>query len=225
MTVEPHYSASDLARWGLLDAVRREVARDALIAAVAPPSAAVLAAARQQWLQQHQPPADLAEAALDALVERSWRWQQWCEQHGAAKLATTFLARKAGLDQVSFWRLHTHDADLAAELVQRLRERECSFEQLASDASQTAQTWRVGFVPLRPLAQLPQDLAAVLRVSEPGVVWAPRPAAEGGWQVLRLEQRQSAVLDGPMRERLLQELGEQALAQGLGTNGLQIHPG
>jgi hypothetical protein len=214
MHAEPHYSASDLARWGLLEAARREAARDALMAGIAPPSPAVLAAARQQWLLENPPQPHLAEADLDALVARGWRWQQWCVQHGAAGLASHFLKRKTELDQVSFWRLHTQDADLAAELVQRLREGECGFEQLARDGTQA---WCTTFSALRPLEQLPQDLAAVLRVSEPGVVWGPRPAPEGGWQVLRLEQRQPAVLDGPMRMRLLQELGELAVGARLAS--------
>lgn len=199
------YEATDLARWGLLAAVRREAARDRLMAGVPEPSEAVLAALRQQ------------SDADPRLLARQWRWQQWCEQQGAARLNSHFLARKAGLDQVSFWQLRTRDADLASELVLRLRENECSFEQLAAEARQGDQDWQVSFTPLRALEQIPPELAALLRVSEPGVVWAPRPDAAGGWLVLRLEQRVPAVLDASLRAHLLQELGEQALMQQLQT--------
>jgi len=69
----------------------------------------------------------------------------------------------------------------------------------------------VSFTGLSLLEQLPQDLAGLLRVSEPGVLGAPRAAAEGGWQLLQLQQHQPAVLDAAMRQLLLQELGELAI--------------
>jgi hypothetical protein len=214
------YSASDLARWGLLEAARREAARDQLMSAVAPPPAGVLEVLRQQWLQQ-QGIRDLeqlgqwlerqrlAPADFEALVARGWRWQQWCQQHGGAQVASHFLARKAGLDRVSFWRLSSSDADLIAELYQQLREGESSFEQLLQ---QGGDAWQVSFNGPMPLEQLPPDLAGLLRVSRVGELWAPRQAAEGCWQLLRLEQLQPAVLDEELRAALCQELGERALA-------------
>jgi len=222
MTAELHYSARDLARWGLLEAARREAAIDQLITTVPLPPAAVAEVLLRQWAQQQgiSSPAGLesrlaqlglSRDALQAVVARPWRWQQWCEQQCAAQLNSHFLARKAALDQVSFWRLLTPDADLAAELYQRLREGETGFELLAQQGHQDGQLWHVGFTALTLLEHLPQDLAALLRVSEPGVIWAPRPAAEGGWQLLQLQQRQPAVLDAAMRQLLLQELGEQAI--------------
>jgi hypothetical protein len=42
------YSATDLARWGLLEAARREATRDQLMVAIPEPSEAVLAVLRQQ---------------------------------------------------------------------------------------------------------------------------------------------------------------------------------
>ena len=160
LPVAETYNASDLARWGLLEPVRRELIRDRMMAAIAEPSSAVLAVLRQQ-----------SDADQAALIRR-WRWQQWCQQYGAAKVASHFLARKAGLDQIRFWRLISNDSDLVAELYQQLREGESSFEQLAHKA-------QVALVGPLPLAQLPADLAALLRVSEVGVLRAPRQMPDG----------------------------------------------
>jgi AraC-like DNA-binding protein len=77
------YNATDLAHWGLLELVRREQIRDRMMAAIAEPSSAVLAVLRQQ-----------SDADETALIRR-WRWQQWCQQHGAAKVASHFLAHLA----------------------------------------------------------------------------------------------------------------------------------
>jgi hypothetical protein len=191
------YSASDLARWGLLETARREAARDQLMEAISEPPEAVLAV-----LQQQQP-----GVAQDQLIRR-WRWQQWCQQHGAAKVASHFLARKAGLDRVSFWRLVCSDGELIAELYQQLREGESSFAQLAQ---QGGGAWQVSFTGPVPLGQLPPDLAGLLRVSSIGELWAPRQSADGRWQVVRLEALQPAVLDQELRQALCLDLGERAL--------------
>ena len=217
-----HTSNSDLARWGLLEVARREAARDQLIATVAMPPQPVLEVLLSQWAQgqgltsqdaieRWLAQRSLSSADLPDLAARGWRWQQWCEREGAARLQSHFLARKAGLDQVRFWRLLCSDQDLAAELYQQLREGETGFEQLAVQGSgggvQIEQTG-----PL-PLEQLQSDLAALLRVSEVGVVWAPRPAQQDGWQIVMLQQRRPAVLDGPLRQQLLDEIGSAALDQ------------
>lgn len=220
------YSASELARWGLLDAARREWARDQLIAGEPLPAPAVFEVLLRQWAQaqglssQADVTSWLASRALgpddlQPLVARAWRWQQWCERQGAGRLNSHFLARKAGLDQVRFWRLQCHDQDLAGELYQQLREGETCFVRLAEQAVDAPfQVERVG--PL-PLERLGGELAALLRVSEVGVVWAPRPDGCGSWQIVLLEQRLPAVLNDGLRRQLLDELGELALQQALKT--------
>jgi hypothetical protein len=183
----------------MLEAARRESTRDQLMVAIPEPSEAVLAV-----LHQQHPDGDPAQLA------RRWRWQQWCQQHGAARVASHFLARKAGLDQVSFWRLACSDGDLIGELYQQLREGESSFEQLAQ---QGGEAWQVSFSGPVALEQVPPDLAGLLRVSAVGELWAPRQLADGRWQLLRLELLQAAVLDDTLRARLVAELGEASLAQ------------
>ena len=220
---EASFTATQLAHWGLLEVARRELCRDRLMAEVASPPPAVLAVLRQQWaqargliteaqLQQGLLQIGLGSGELDVLVARPWRWSQWCERHRAARVPSLFLARKAGLDQVTFWRLHCGDEALASELYLRLREGERTVEQLLAQAADGA-AWSMEQVGPVAMETLPQDLAALLRVSEPGVPWPPRPLSSGGWHVLQLQQRLPATLDPELRSRLLQILGEEALAE------------
>lgn len=62
------------------------------------------------------------------------------------------------------------------------------------------------------LAELPEGLAQLLRVSQPGQLWPPKPIQQG-WILVRLDQSQPAMLDQRLRRRLLLELGQQLLAQ------------
>lgn len=220
------YSRRDLARWGVLDLVRREAVRDRLIASVAMPPASVFEvllsqwsaaqglmsqAALDRWLEQR----GLSPGDLPALVSRSWRWQQWCEREGSSGLNSRFLDRKGGLDQVTFWRLLCSDHELIAELHQRLRGEETGFEQLAEQAQASRGLFAVEHVGPVALEELSPPLAALLRVSEVGVIWAPRPASAGEWQIVLLEQRHPAALNPTLRGRLLEELGEARLAEAL----------
>jgi hypothetical protein len=201
------FGSEALARWGLLELVQREERREVLMGPVPMPSPAVLEVLRRQWSDRHGEDAEQWCARLgarpvdfDALVAREWRWAAWCEQRFAASVASTFLRRKAGLDQVCFWQLDVQDADLAAELYLRLREGETSMQQLKAQ--------RCGPVALE---QLPAQLRAVLFGMRVDDISAPRPVGST-WQLLWLQQRLPAALDEPMRKRLLLELGEQLLA-------------
>jgi hypothetical protein len=201
------FGSEALARWGLLELVQREERRDVLMASVPMPAPAVLEVLRSQWSDRHGEDVDqwcsrlgFQPADFDALVAREWRWAACCEQRFAASVASTFLRRKVGLDQVCFWQLDVQDADLAAELYLRLREGETSMQQLKAQ--------RCGPVALE---QLPAQLRAVLFGMRVDDISAPRPVGST-WQLLWLQQRLPAALDEPMRKRLLLELGEQLLA-------------
>jgi hypothetical protein len=200
------FGSEALARWGLLELVQREERRDVLMAAVPLPAPAVLEVLRSQWSDRHGEDAEqwcarlgARPADFDALVAREWRWAAWCEQRFAASVASTFLRRKVGLDQVCFWQLDVQDADLASELYLRLREGETSMQQLHAQ--------RCGPVALE---QLPAPLRAVLLGMRVDAISAPMSVGST-WQLLWLQQRLPAALDEPMRKRLLLEMGEQLL--------------
>jgi hypothetical protein len=219
------FTALDLARWGLLDAARRESVRDQLMGEVGLPPPVELEVLQQQWahqrgwsslLQGHAwlEQQGLPSALLADLASRSWRWQRWCERQYAGGVASAFLARKAGLDQLRFWCLSCTDAELASELYLRLREGEIDFDQLVQHPDH-GQAWHVELVGPVPLERVPPAQAALLRVSQPGHLWAPRPLAEACWQILRLEERLPAVLGEELRQQLIAEQGERALDQAL----------
>lgn len=222
-----HYSRFELATWGLLDQAERERRRDRLLASVAMPPSAVLDVLRAQWAdangmspQQWLVSSGLDAAALDALVSRAWRWQRWCEEHFSGSLTSYYLSRKAGLDRVLFWQLELSDPDLAAELYQRLRQGEVSFEALAQEFAAD------GAVMVRhrgptPMGALSIELRAALHKLQAGALLAPRLVG-AVWQILQLERMEAQPLSAEVRARLLGELGEAALSDGLlGPVGLR----
>ena len=224
-------SDRDLALWGLLDVVRREQMRDKLIASVTMPPSEVFDVLMRQWAREkgldsieavkawleHQ---GLASEDLISVVARSWRWNQWCQREGAARLNSYFLARKTSLDQVKFWRLLCPDQDLSNELFQQLRGDEVTLERLEADASRGL--FSVEQLGPVSLSRLDPPLAELLRVSAIGEIWSPRPAEHGGWQIVVLLQRKLAVLDQSLRSQLLEELGESLLDSALAKGGTEF---
>ena len=229
-TVQPiQFSSVQLARWGLLDVVRCEAVRDRLIANVSSPPAALMDVLIRQWMERQglftpQMLDDwLCDRHLDSthlseLVSREWRWQRWCERHGDDDLLTYFLSRKAGLDRVRYWHLTCAHKDFAAEIYQRLREGEVSFDALtrvrpvgvSESSPEFLQVQLVGPIEIENVAR---DLRPLLQSSDLGVLWSPQPMKNGFWQIVRLEDRFSASLDESMRLRLLGEIGEEVLRQ------------
>ena len=201
-----HYSSQVLAHFGLIDQVRAEVARDLLIEAIDQPAAAVLAVLRNHWCEARGETCDqwcnrlgLEASDLDQQIGRQWRWLQWCRQTFSTGVESHYLKRKAGLDQVCFWQLAVNDADLAEELSLRLREGETSMLQLRAT--------RRGPISLNGVEA---ELRPILQAMPAGAVSAPLPHASG-WQLVQVEQHFPASLDASLRERLLLELGEEAL--------------
>jgi hypothetical protein len=208
-------------RWGLAGRVAAERARDALIArmpmiptdqhaALIEPFLAdqglTSVSAAQAWISANH----LTTEDLQTQAVRHALWLQCCEARFTAQLPSYFLKRKPQLDQVSYYALAVSEEPLSLELHQRLKERECTFDQLLKDFPADPEVGPRGrFGPL-PLAELPEGLAELLRVSRPGQLWPPKPL-QSGWLIVQLEHSKPAVLDQALRRRLLLELGEQLL--------------
>ena len=211
------FSRNELAMWGLLHAAERERRRDRLLATVALPPAAVLDVLRAQWidqngmgLQQWLECSGLDAPALDAVVSRQWRWQRWCEERFSGSLNSYYLSRKAALDRVAFWQLELSDGDLAAELYQRLRQGEVSFEVLAQEFAADDSVVVCYRGPL-PMGDLSAELCVLLQKLRSGALLAPHLVGTV-WQVLQLECKVAQPLSAELRARLLGELGEAALS-------------
>ena len=208
-------------RWGFTQLVAFELRRDQLLAGMPPISEEQLPdvmeaflhhqgldsqAAVQAWMQANH----LDAADLQARAHRQAVWLQVCERRWAGKLPSYFLKRKPQLDQVSYTALSVAEEALALELHQRLKEEECSFDDLFQAGHGQESLGPCGHLGPVPLAELPDGLAELLRVSRPGQLWPPKPLQQG-WLLVQLDVSKPAVLDPGLRRRLLLELGDEWL--------------
>ena len=155
----------------------------------------------------------LDEPQLRLRSERFFIWLNTCEKRFKNQMLSLFLKRKSQLDR-AVYSLHWVDEEaLAHELFIRLKERECSFEQLfcslPDDRKEGLPSGKHG--PTK-LEMLPDALAQILRVSTPGQVWPPREA-EGGWVILQLEELQPAIFDKRLKQQFALELGDRWLKE------------
>ena len=224
-TPESGFTSEQLASWGLLRKVRREVLIDQYLQSIAQPSAAQLQPVLQQWCQQQrvESPQDLESwqqqhglnsKQWEMFVARRGRWLQWCEQHLKGKLNSHYLERKSQLDQVSYSLLRVKNQSLASELHLRIKEGEASFEEIASDYSEGPERQQGGRLGPVPFSQPHPMLAKLLQVSTPGQLWPPKQL-ENWWIVVRLEALHCTELNDSLKQRLLLELGDQHLEEQL----------
>jgi parvulin-like peptidyl-prolyl isomerase len=165
-------------------------------------------AAVQQWMLQE----GVGEAELVTRARRHHLWLQVCEQHFGKKLASYFLQRKKDLDEVTYTVLPIAEQELCSELYMQIKEGEISFEALLQQLPAQPDLGPRGEQGPVALSELPEGLAQLLRVSQPGQLWPPKPIQQG-WILVRLEESKPAILDQQMRRRLLLELGYQLLNQ------------
>jgi len=160
----------------------------------------------QQWMEQE----GLGQAELALRARRHQLWLQVCEQQVGNKLASYFLQRKSNLDEVIYTMLPVAELDLCSEFYMQLKEGEISFQSLLQQLPPQPELGPRGQQGPIALAELPDGLAQLLRVSQPGQLWPPKPFQKG-WILVRLDQSRPAVLDQQLRRRLLLELGQQLL--------------
>lgn len=213
-----------LQSWGLLGVVERELARDQLLATalpltdeqkqqVLPAFLSYLGLNTEAELQRWMVAEAVDQQALQCRAERFYLWWMLCEQRFRNQISSLFLKRKSALDRAVYSLHWVDDEALAHELFLRLKEKECSFEQLFGSLpacrDEGLPSGKMGPVPL---ADVPPALAELLRVSEPGQVWPPRPA-EGGWVIVQLEELQPAVFNQALKREFALELGDRWLQE------------
>lgn len=216
--------SSRLEAWGLIGLIEREVVRDRLLDVAIP----LTEEQRQQALRIYldhrgiQTESELSrwvlaegldQAQLQCRAERFLAWLLLCEQRFRHQMLSLFLKRKAQLDRAVYCLHWVEDEALAHELFLRLKERECSFEQLfcalPEGREQGLPSGKHGPVALE---SLPEALSQMLRVSEPGQVWPPREA-ESGWVIVQLQELQPAVFDQGLKQQFALELGDRWLQE------------
>ena len=217
-------NSENLRRWGIEGIIERESTRDRLIGKNHPLTEEQRQNALRAYLSHVGINTDkelkkwmqsefLDEAQLQCRSERFGVWLETCEKRFKNQMLSLFLKRKSQLDRVVY-SLHWVDEEaLAHELFIRLKERECSFEQLfcslPDDRKEGLPSGKHG--PTK-LEMLPDALAQILRVSTPGQVWPPREA-EGGWVILQLEELQPAIFDKRLKQQFALELGDRWLTE------------
>ena len=209
--------------------IEREIARDRLLETADPLSVEQRQHALRAYLKHLSIQTDaelsrwmlsesLDKDQLQCRSERFFVWLTLCEKRFRNQMLSLFLKRKTQLDRAVYSLHWVDDEALAHELFIRLKERECSFEQLfcslPNDRSEGLPSGKHGPVALE---MLPDALAQILRVSEPGQVWPPREA-EGGWVILQLEELQPAVFNQGLKQQFALELGDRWLQECIEAN-------
>ena len=218
-----------LSQWGLKGLVDREVARDRLIGKTVSLSEEEKQTALRAYLHHVGINSEkelsrwmesefLDKDQLRKRSERFYVWLKTCEQRFRNQALSLFLKRKAKLDRAVYSLHWVNEEALAHELFIRLKEQECSFEQLfcslPDNLDEGLPSGKHGPVALE---MLPEALANILRVSTPGQVWPPREA-EGGWVILQLEELQPAVFNQDLRQQFALELGDRWLRESMELN-------
>ena len=215
-----------LSRWGLKGVIDREVARDRLIGNIESLSEDERQKALKTYLRYVGIKSDnelsrwmarefLNNEQLERRAERFFVWLNKCERRFRNQALSLFLKRKAKLDRAVYSLHWVNEEAFAHELFIRLKEQECSFEQLfcslPDDRNEGLPSGKHGPVALE---MLPVALANILRVSTPGQVLPPREA-EGGWVILQLEELQPAVFNQDLRQHFALELGDRWLRESI----------
>jgi parvulin-like peptidyl-prolyl isomerase len=157
----------------------------------------------EPWLaRQRLLPEDVSQLACQAERLDRFRRHRWGEE-----VEIHFLRRKPELDQVVYSLLRVSDADLAAELHQRIQEGEASFAALATDHSEGRERHSQGVIGPMPLLTAHPEISSRLRVGQSGQLWPPFQV-DRFWIVVRLEEHLPARLDDPTAQRMLEELFE-----------------
>ena len=163
----------------------------------------------------------LDDQELQCRAERFFSWLKHCEQRFRNQISSLFLKRKSSLDRAVYSLHWVDDEALAHELFIRLKERECSFEQLfCSLPAANDDKMPSGKQGPIALSDVPPALAELLRVSDPGQVWPPQPA-EGGWVIVQLEELQPAVFNQGLKRDFALELGDRWLQECMQAENLK----
>lgn len=162
----------------------------------------------ETWIKERGlTPDDLKQLAVRPLRIEKLKQAKW-----AKKVQSYFMERKSSLDHVAYSLLRTKDEGLAHELYYRIQEGEQTFADCASQYSQGPEARSGGRLGPVPIVQPHPAISKLLSVSQPGQLWAPRQLAEW-FIIIRLEEFHPAQLDGPMRQRLLDELFQRWLQE------------
>lgn len=151
---------------------------------------------------------------LEAIAIRQLKIYKFQEINWGEEIQSYFLSQKPKLDRVTFSIIQTSDAAITQEIYFRLIEGEQTFAELAKEYSQGAEAQNGGCVSAIRLGFLPQEIAEILRTSQPGeispIVYLKN---EKIFIIVRLDKFFPAELNQQIRQELIQELFEKWLQE------------
>jgi parvulin-like peptidyl-prolyl isomerase len=204
-----------LKRYQLLPVMLRELVIDQAIIAVECTAEEQLIALKQfydryqltdedrlgQWLSSQR----LDRQNLSDIAIRNFKIDKFKQQTWGNKVGSYFLKRKSQLDRAIYSLIRTSDIGIAQEIYFRSIEGEQTFEEIARQYSQGAESKTGGLIGPVELST-PHPVIAQLITTQP-IGQVCRPVQLEQWYVIiRPEQIIPAQLDDPMRQRLIEEL-------------------
>ena len=204
-----------LMRYQMLPGILRELAIDRAITEIECTSTEQMSALKQfydfyqltdedkleKWLDLH----GLERQYLSEIAIRNFKIDKFKQQTWNGKVGSYFLKRKAQLDRAIYSLIRTSDIGIAQEIYFRSIEGEQTFEEIARQYSQGAESKTGGLIGPVELSTPHPAIAQLIRTQPIGQIC--RPVQVEQWYVIvRPEQIIPAQLDEPMRQRLIDEL-------------------
>ena len=155
----------------------------------------------QKWLDKQ----GMNHEQLQSLITKKLRIDRYKKETWNDQVDAYFIKRKSQLDRVVYSLIRVEKPEVAQELYFRIKDDRNAFSSLAMEYSQGTEAQTGGLIgPVEINAPHPK-IAQILATCQPGQLVPPTRVGE--WiVVVRLENYISAKLDGPMRQRMLDEL-------------------
>jgi parvulin-like peptidyl-prolyl isomerase len=204
-----------LAKYQILPGILRELTIDRAIAAIPCSTDEQISALKQfydyyqltteerliQWLDS----AGLDRQQLADIAIRNFKLDKFKQETWSGKVSSYFLKRKSQLDKAIYSLIRTSDLGIAQEIYFRSIEGEQTFEEIARQYSQGAESQTGGLIGPVELST-PHPAIAQLIANQP-IGQISQPIQLEQWYVIvRPEQIIPAQLDESMRQRLIDEL-------------------
>ncbi len=155
----------------------------------------------EQWLQAY----GLERPYLSEIAIRNFKIDKFKQQTWGNKVGSYFLKRKAKLDRAIYSLIRTSDIGIAQEIYFRSIEGEQTFEEIARQYSQGAESKTGGLIGPVELSTPHPAIAQLIMTQPIGQVCRP-VQLEQWFVIIRPEQIIPAQLDDSMRQRLVDEL-------------------
>jgi parvulin-like peptidyl-prolyl isomerase len=174
---------------------------------------------QQQWLNHHQMSIEqLEQQALRQLKLEKFKILNW-----NSVIESDFLKYKSQLDQYTYSLIRHRSGELIQELYFRIKDKEQTFAELASQHSEGSEAKTGGLIGPVAATTMSPALAQILSSSRPGQLWPPQRIGE--WNIIiRLDQHLPAQLTESVRRQILEQRYQNWLDEQLKTIRLISFP-